>query len=89
MFNKDFCSFVIQDLTHLARLPFLRSLGLKSPIYSLSPVAVLCNYAIHVIYHLPQLTKLDNNDISGKAIKDLAEVHDKFYLFFIFWLRFC
>ena len=63
-----------QDITNLARLSSLRSVGFKSPIYPPSGVSLLCNYAIHVVYHIGQLTELDSADVSSKAVKDTADV---------------
>ncbi|XP_031746458.1 leucine-rich repeat-containing protein 9 isoform X3 [Xenopus tropicalis] len=62
-----------KELTNLARLPSLMDLGLKDPQYSPNPVCLLCNYAIHVLYHIPQLQRLDTYDVSEKQIKNLAE----------------
>lgn len=58
----------------MSRLGSLRSVGFKSPIYPPSGVSLLCNYAIHVVYHLGQLSELDSADVSSKAIKDTADV---------------
>ncbi|KAM4690503.1 leucine-rich repeat-containing protein 9, partial [Rhinophrynus dorsalis] len=62
-----------KEVTSLARLANLKDLGLKDPQYGPNPVCLLCNYAIHVLYHLPQLQRLDTYDVSPKQIKDLAE----------------
>ncbi|KAK3093172.1 hypothetical protein FSP39_012192 [Pinctada imbricata] len=62
----------LRDLTHLMRLPKLISLSLKDSVYSPAPVSLLCNYSTHVLYHLPNLTRLDTYDIS-KTVSDLAE----------------
>lgn len=69
----NFSLICLQDLTNLSRLASLRTLGLKSSVYSACPVTLLCNYAIHLIYHLGQLTHLDDFEISGKYIKELTE----------------
>ncbi|XP_052769048.1 leucine-rich repeat-containing protein 9-like isoform X3 [Mya arenaria] len=63
----------LRDLTNLMRLPFLSSLCMKDPLYSPAPVSLLCNYATHVLYHLPSLTKLDTYDISSKTMTEFAE----------------
>ncbi|KAM4013887.1 leucine-rich repeat-containing protein 9 isoform 2-T5 [Anomaloglossus baeobatrachus] len=60
-------------ITNLSRLPNLKDLGLKDPEYSPNPVCLFCNYATHVLYHIPQLQRLDTYDVSHKQIKDLAE----------------
>lgn len=66
-------SFFWQELTHLMRLPVLCSLSLKDPLYSPSPVSLLCNYSTHVLFHLPNVTKLDTFDVS-KTVVEVAEV---------------
>ncbi|XP_069063527.1 leucine-rich repeat-containing protein 9 [Pleurodeles waltl] len=65
------CSF--KELTNLARLPNLKDLGLNDPQYSSNPVCRLCNYATHILYHMPHLQRLDTYDVDHKSIKDLAE----------------
>ncbi|XP_078516483.1 leucine-rich repeat-containing protein 9 [Lissotriton helveticus] len=65
------CSF--KELTNLARLPNLKDLGLNDPQYSSNPVCLLCNYATHVLYHMPHLQRLDTFDVDHKSIKDVAE----------------
>ena len=56
------------------RVPSLHSLSLKDPLYNPAPVSLLCNYATHVLYHLPHLTKLDTYDVAGKSMTEVAEV---------------
>ncbi|KAL3874482.1 hypothetical protein ACJMK2_037491, partial [Sinanodonta woodiana] len=63
----------LKDLTSLMRLPNLSILSLKDPLYSPCPVSLLCNYSTHVLYHLPNLTKLDTYDVSNKSLADMAE----------------
>ncbi|XP_071079047.1 leucine-rich repeat-containing protein 9-like [Haliotis cracherodii] len=63
----------LKDLTNLARFPHLNSVSLKDPLYSASPVSQLCNYSTHVLYHLPNLLRLDTYDITAKHLSDLAE----------------
>ncbi|XP_063150021.1 leucine-rich repeat-containing protein 9 [Candoia aspera] len=65
------CSF--KEITHLARLPRLTDLCLNDPQYEANPVCHLCNYATHVLYHIPLLQRLDTYDVSSKQIKELAE----------------
>nr|XP_033808784.1 leucine-rich repeat-containing protein 9 isoform X2 [Geotrypetes seraphini] len=65
------CSF--KELTNLARLPHLKDLGLGDPQYSPNPVCLLCNYAIHVLFHMPELQRLDTYDVTHRQVKDLAE----------------
>ncbi|KAJ8341293.1 hypothetical protein SKAU_G00335840 [Synaphobranchus kaupii] len=69
--GNKICSF--KELTHLARLPNLKSLGLKDPQSIPNPVCLLCNYSTHVLYHMPGLQRLDTYDVSNRQIKDAAE----------------
>ncbi|XP_027855636.1 leucine-rich repeat-containing protein 9 isoform X1 [Xiphophorus couchianus] len=62
-----------KELTHLARLPRLKELALNDPTSASNPVCQLCNYSIHILYHLPGLERLDTWDVSCKQIKDAAE----------------
>ncbi|XP_068110533.1 leucine-rich repeat-containing protein 9 [Hyperolius riggenbachi] len=62
-----------KELTNLARLNNLKDLGLKDPQYPPNPVCLFYNYSTHVLYHMPQLQRLDTYDVSPKLIKDLAE----------------
>nr|XP_008166478.1 leucine-rich repeat-containing protein 9 isoform X7 [Chrysemys picta bellii] len=65
------CSF--KELSNLASLPHLKDLSLNDPQYDPNPICLLCNYATHVLYHMPQLQSLDTYDVSQKQIKVLAE----------------
>lgn len=58
----------------MTRLPCLKDLCLNDPQYKTNPVCLLCNYSIHVLYHLPSLQRLDTFDVSAKQIKELADV---------------
>ncbi|XP_040557565.1 leucine-rich repeat-containing protein 9 isoform X2 [Gallus gallus] len=62
-----------KELTNLSRLPNLKDLALNDPLYGPNPVCLLSNYAIHVLYHIPRLQRLDTDDVSQKHIKILAE----------------
>ncbi|KAK2826054.1 hypothetical protein Q5P01_020268 [Channa striata] len=62
-----------KELTLLAHLPQLRELALKDPMSTPNPVCLLCNYAIHVLYHMPALQRLDTYDVSSKQVKEAAE----------------
>uniref|UniRef100_A0A8C4GVW8 Leucine rich repeat containing 9 n=1 Tax=Dicentrarchus labrax TaxID=13489 RepID=A0A8C4GVW8_DICLA len=62
-----------KELTWLARLPHLRELALKDPTSTPNPVCLLCNYATHVLYHMPGLQRLDTYDVSSKQVKEAAE----------------
>nr|XP_056707726.1 leucine-rich repeat-containing protein 9 [Euleptes europaea] len=65
------CSF--KEITNLARLSNLKDLCLNDPQQEPNPVCHLCNYATHVLYHIPQLQRLDTYDVASKQIKELAE----------------
>ncbi|XP_041928695.1 leucine-rich repeat-containing protein 9 [Alosa sapidissima] len=62
-----------KELTPLAALGQLKELGLQDPQSGPNPVCLLYNYATHLLYHLPQLQRLDTHRISSKQIKDTAE----------------
>nr|XP_033499540.1 leucine-rich repeat-containing protein 9 [Epinephelus lanceolatus] len=62
-----------KELTMLAHLPHLRELALKDPTSTPNPVCLLCNYATHVLYHMPGLQQLDTYDVSSKQVKEAAE----------------
>ncbi|XP_071353639.1 leucine-rich repeat-containing protein 9 isoform X2 [Trachinotus anak] len=62
-----------KELTLLASLPHLRVLALKDPTSTPNPVCLLCNYATHVLYHMPGLQRLDTYDVSSKQVKEAAE----------------
>lgn len=71
-------SLFFQELTNLASLPHLKDLSLNDPQYDPNPICLLCNYATHVLYHMPQLQRLDTYDVSQQQIKVLAEVRIRF-----------
>lgn len=79
-YNSNNMSLIIQDITALSRLPNLTSLGFKDPLYVPNPMCQLCNYTTQVLYHLPELQRLDGHDITNKTYKALAEVILMFYL---------
>ncbi|XP_068436972.1 leucine-rich repeat-containing protein 9 isoform X2 [Clinocottus analis] len=62
-----------KELTLLARLPHLKELALKDPTSTSNPVCLLCNYATHVLYHIPSLQRLDTYDVFCKQVKEAAE----------------
>ncbi|XP_053561219.1 leucine-rich repeat-containing protein 9 [Bombina bombina] len=62
-----------KEVANLARLSNLKDLGLNDPMYCPNPVCLLHNYSTHVLYHIPQLLRLDTSDVSPKQTKDLAE----------------
>lgn len=45
------------------------------PQYGANPVCLLCNYATHLLYHMPSLQRLDTYDVSSELLKDMAEVN--------------
>lgn len=61
------------DLTNLTKLTRLVELGLKSPMYSPAPVGELCNYQTHILYHLPNLNRLDTYDVTTRQLKENSE----------------
>nr|XP_002121920.1 leucine-rich repeat-containing protein 9-like [Ciona intestinalis] len=63
-----------KDLTNLTKLPKLNDLSLKDSLYPNNPVCLLCNYSTHVLYHLPNLERLDTYDVSAAQMRELAEV---------------
>ncbi|XP_070698683.1 leucine-rich repeat-containing protein 9 [Pempheris klunzingeri] len=62
-----------KELTLLACLPHLRELALRDPTSTPNPVCLLCNYATHVLYHMPGLQRLDTYEVSSKQVKEAAE----------------
>ncbi|KAM8915276.1 leucine-rich repeat-containing protein 9 isoform 2-T2 [Spinachia spinachia] len=62
-----------KDLTLLAPLTNLRELALKDSTSTSNPVCLLCNYATHVLYHIPGLQRLDTYDVLSKQVKKTAE----------------
>uniref|UniRef100_A0A7N8YRZ6 Leucine rich repeat containing 9 n=1 Tax=Mastacembelus armatus TaxID=205130 RepID=A0A7N8YRZ6_9TELE len=62
-----------KELTLLACLPDLKELALNDPTSPPNPVCLLCNYATHVLYHMPGLQRLDMYDVSSTQVKEAAE----------------
>ncbi|XP_054653543.1 leucine-rich repeat-containing protein 9 isoform X2 [Dunckerocampus dactyliophorus] len=62
-----------KELTQLTRLSQLRELALSDFTSTPNPVCRLCNYATHVLYHLPSLLFLDTYDVSSMQVKEAAE----------------
>jgi len=56
------------------QLPKLHQLSLCDPMYAPSPVALLCNYSTHVIYHLPHLQRLDGHLIDHPELQRVVQV---------------
>ncbi|EDV23284.1 uncharacterized protein TRIADDRAFT_10167, partial [Trichoplax adhaerens] len=63
----------LQDITNLSHLKKLRVLSLKDPQYAANPVCSLCNYSTHILYHLPQVKRLDLLDVSSKQLQEMVE----------------
>ncbi|XP_055009676.1 leucine-rich repeat-containing protein 9-like [Boleophthalmus pectinirostris] len=62
-----------KELTHLAHLPQLTELALNDPTSGPNPVCLLCNYATHILYHMPGLLCLDTYSVSNSQVKEVAE----------------
>nr|XP_057946424.1 leucine-rich repeat-containing protein 9 isoform X2 [Doryrhamphus excisus] len=62
-----------KELTRLTRLTHLKDLSLSDSTSTPNPVCRLCNYATHVLYHLPSLLFLDTYDVSSVQVKEAAE----------------
>lgn len=65
-----------KELLNINRLPSLKSATFFDPHYGENPICNLCNYQVcvkflyeqtYVLYHLPNLTKLDTLEISEEA----------------------
>ncbi|CAH3150734.1 unnamed protein product [Pocillopora meandrina] len=67
------CISSLKDLTNLSQLSCLESLSLKDPVYGPNPVALLCNYSTHLLFHLPNLKRVDSYNVDDKTLKELAE----------------
>ena len=52
----------------------LQQLSLCDSMYAPSPVALLCNYSTHVIYHLPHLQRLDGHLIDHPELQKVVQV---------------
>ncbi len=61
------CLGYFQEITHLARLPCLRSLSLGDLHFGLNPLCKLCNYQTYILHHLKQLRYLDGVPITEEA----------------------
>ena len=56
-----------KEVLNLNRLPNLRICTFQDPHYGENPICNLCNYQTYVLYHLPNLSKLDTLYISDDA----------------------
>ncbi|XP_019725755.1 leucine-rich repeat-containing protein 9 [Hippocampus comes] len=61
------------ELTWLTCLSQLRDLALSDFTSTPNPLCLLCNYATHVMFHLPLLLFLDTYDVSSTQINEVAE----------------
>lgn len=64
----------LKDLTNLSVLQNLRKLSFRDPQFAPAPVSLQCNYATHVLYHIPQLTYLDTFSVTSPALKEVVQV---------------
>ncbi|KAM9354856.1 leucine-rich repeat-containing protein 9 [Pholidichthys leucotaenia] len=62
-----------KELTPLSHLSHLREFALNDPVSTPNPVCLLCNYATHILYHMPGLQTFDTYDVSCKQVKETAE----------------
>jgi hypothetical protein len=49
-------------------------LSLRDSQYGYCPITMLCNYSVFMIYHFPDLQRLDTLPVTHKSLKDLADV---------------
>jgi Leucine-rich repeat (LRR) protein len=70
-----------KEVLNLNRLPNLRICTFQDPHYGENPICNLCNYQTYVLYHLPNLTKLDTLYISddAKAFADATFMKKRMY----------
>jgi Leucine-rich repeat (LRR) protein len=70
-----------KEVLNLNRLPNLRVCTFQDPHYGENPICNLCNYQTYVLYHLPNLTKLDTLYISddAKAFADATFMKKRMY----------
>ena len=70
-----------KEVLNLNRLPNLRICSFQDPHYGDNPICNLCNYQTFVLYHLPNLAKLDTLSISddAKAFADATFMKKRMY----------
>lgn len=70
-----------KEVLNLNRLPNLRICTFQDPHYGENPICNLCNYQTYVLYHLPNLSKLDTLYISddAKAFADATFMKKRMY----------
>ncbi|TPX32417.1 hypothetical protein SmJEL517_g04464 [Synchytrium microbalum] len=60
------------EILNLVHLPSLTSLALADPNYAENPVCTLCNYQTNILYHFPNILRLDSHRITAEARKAVA-----------------
>lgn len=70
-----------KEVLNLNRLPELKICTFQDPHYGENPICNLCNYQTYVLYHLPNLAKLDTLSISddAKAFADATFMKKRMY----------
>ena len=70
-----------KEVLNLNRLPNLRICTFQDPHYGDNPICNLCNYQTYVLYHLPNLIRLDTLLISddAKAFADATFMKKRMY----------
>lgn len=65
----------LQDVSPLFSLPRLEELSFSDPAHGPNPFSTLCNYSTHLLYHLPQLKRLDGRDVTHPHLRNVIQVH--------------
>ena len=47
---------------------------MKNNLYEANPAGLLCNYSLHLLYHMPNLVALDTYDVTSKSLRDMIAV---------------
>lgn len=70
-----------KEVLNLNRLPSLKICTFQDPHYGENPLCNLCNYQTYVLYHLPNLVKLDTLSVSedAKAFADATFMKKRMY----------
>jgi len=66
------CFSSFQEVIKLNKLPSLKYLVLKDSLYKDNPVCLLCNYTTYILFHFPDLRRLDSIDIVNEQLRELA-----------------
>ena len=64
----------LQDVSPLFSLPLLEELSFSDPAHGPNPFSSLCNYSTHLLYHLPQLKRLDGRDVTHPHLRNVIQV---------------